>query len=368
MATKRRRSGVWEYRISRAGVLDRPHYLRFRDEAEGDAYVRRIERLLDAGVVPPELAAPTRDDTLRAAVRRYRDAQAVSQSDADTLPVVLSRLPAAMLLREVSFGWATEWVSTMKREHGMAPSTIRRHVGALARALDWLAAHSEISVNPLRLLRHGYAGYTPEDARAGGSMREDQERDRRLSAEEEARIRAVLAGAKPEGRQRALELIHGEALRLLFDLALETAMRLREIYSLEWPQIDIKRRTVFLDRTKNGDKRQVPLSSVAMARLEEVRKAGDGTGRVFPWLGEHPTERELRRCTAQLSRQFARIFSAAQCDDLRFHDLRHEATSRLFERTSLSDLEIAKITGHRTTRVLMRYANLRASTLAERMW
>lgn len=56
----------------------------------------------------------------------------------------------------------------------------------------------------------------------------------------------------------------------------------------------------------------------------------------------------------KLSSQWARIFAAAGCEDLHFHDLRHEAVSRLFERTNLSDIEIAKISGHSSTKMLMR--------------
>ena len=72
--------------------------------------------------------------------------------------------------------------------------------------------------------------------------------------------------------------------------------------------------------------------------------------------------------TALLSRQFARVFEAAECGDLRFHDLRHEATSRFFERTKLSDVQISRITGHKEPRVLRRYANLRGSDLAAQLW
>ena len=56
-------------------------------------------------------------------------------------------------------------------------------------------------------------------------------------------------------------------MTLLTTLALETAMRMREMYTVEKEQIDLPRRTVFLDRTKNGSKRQVPLSSVAVEIL-----------------------------------------------------------------------------------------------------
>ena len=76
----------------------------------------------------------------------------------------------------------------------------------------------------------------------------------------------------------------------------------------------------------------------------------------------------LARVSSRLSAQFGRIFDAAGCSDLVFHDLRHEATSRLYERTTLSDVQIAKITGHTNPKVLMRYANLRGSDLALRLW
>jgi integrase len=93
------------------------------------------------------------------------------------------------------------------------------------------------------------------------------------------------------------------------------------------------------------------------------------TSQVFPWLkSDTPSQSELHRVTGLLSKQFKRIFEDAGAKDLNFHDLRHEATSRFFEKTSLSDLEIAKITGHKDPRMLMRYANLRASNLATKLW
>lgn len=62
------------------------------------------------------------------------------------------------------------------------------------------------------------------------------------------------------------------------------------------------------------------------------------------------------------------FFEAAGCGDLHFHDLRHEATSRLFERTNLSGEAIMKITGHRSHAMVMRYLSLRASELAASLW
>lgn len=257
----------------------------------------------------------------------------------------------------------------MKREYNLSPTTIRHHVGALARCLDWLTSHGDLPFNPLRQLPRGYATYTALDgeeaARNNGRAKVDVERDRRLTGEEERRIRAILAGEKPVGRQRPLTLNHAASLDLLLDLALETVMRMREIYTLDWGQVDLPRRTIFLDRTKNGSKRQVPLSSIAAARLQS---AGPRAGQIFPWWSGSLDPKALKPTKTLLSQQFARIFSAAGCSDLNFHYLRHEATSRLYERTSMTDAQIAKITGHKSLKVLLRYANLRASNLAERMW
>lgn len=376
MATKRqRKDGSWEFVVKRSRLLPKPIYLTFRDEGEGDAYVRRLEQLLDRGVVPDEYRVEKRERAPRlwTLIRDYRDQVALSVADASYLKVLLDRLPPTLELRAVTFKWATEWVTAMKRDDNLAPSTIRHHVGALARCLDWAVASETIPVNPLRQLPKGYAQYTDADGAAvakrkgGGQAKASTERDRRLRAGEEKRIRAVLAGEKPKGRQRPLELAEKAALQALFGLALESAMRMAEMYTLEVGQVDFKQRTVFLDRTKNGSKRQVPMSSVAVTVMRafiDKRRSGP----VFPWWSGDRSPEELKRCTSQLSRQYSRIFDAAGCGDLRFHDLRHEATARLYERTTLTDLQIAKITGHKDIRSLARYANLRGSDLAARLW
>lgn len=58
MATKRRRGNSWQYTIRRAGLLRQPVHLSFASESEGDEYVRRLEVLLDRGVLPQELTTP----------------------------------------------------------------------------------------------------------------------------------------------------------------------------------------------------------------------------------------------------------------------------------------------------------------------
>lgn len=380
MATKRQRGNTWHYTVKRSGLLPRPIYLTFDTEAEGDAYVERLEALLDRGVVPEAfLRRQHALQTVGEAIREYMRAVHISGDDESRLGVILEQRRSERLTA-VDYGWCEAFVQKLKIEQA-APSTIRKHVGALARCFDWVnRRHADaLPTNPMRQLPRGYATYSEADRKKLGGGREDTERDRRLEPGEEGRIRAVLAGEKPEGRQRPLELKWQGAQECLFDLALESAMRLREMYTLTLPQLDLARRTVFLEKTKNGDKRQVPLSTPAIAALERyidqvqtgARKMDgfsfDG-GRLFPWWNGEPGKVSLRRTTSVLSRQFGRVFGAAGCEGLHFHDLRHEATCRLYERTQLSDLQIAKITGHKDIRVLRRYANLRGSDLADEMW
>jgi integrase len=331
MATKRERNGVWQYTIRRKGMLDKPLYYSFDSEAAGDVFCARLEASLDKGVIPAEIALKTAAKTLSDLIRDYKNSPAVSVAPADSavLSVVDSEIGNTKLAA-LTYEWVERWVERLK-EKGLAPSTIQHKVGSLARAIDWSLRREyaqELMANPLRLLPRGYAV----------GVRGNVERDRRLEPGEEARILEHLSGAH----------------RLLFVLALETAMRMAEIYSLTPEQVDLRQRTVFLDKTKNGDKRQVPLSSVACRELQGF----DGFG--FGPRGA--------TTTSKLSVYFGRVFEKAGCPDLRFHDLRHEATCRLFERTRLSDLQIAKITGHKDPRMLARYANLRGSDLAQSLW
>lgn len=233
-----------------------------------------VRRLKDAkqakardGVGVPNQAAPHK--RIADVIHLYVNTVSVPESDRDQLDVLNARIGDTQL-RHVNYRWVEDWVVGMKRERALAPGTIRHYVGALGRCLDWYVRRGagELPDNPIRSLPRRYSAYSDADIEAlpagTASAPQDVERDRRLLEDEERRIRAVLAGENLKGGQRSLELKWQGALEALFDLALESGMRLREMYTLDIAQINLRKRTIFLDKTKNGDKRQVPLTSVAV--------------------------------------------------------------------------------------------------------
>ena len=134
-------------------------------------------------------------------------------------------------------------------------------------------------------------------------------------------------------------------------LALETAMRRGEIAGMTWDDVDLKKRTVTLPETKTGEVRIVSLSSEAVRILSSIPRRIDG--RVFGYTDPH-----------SITWAFIHACKKAGIFGLTFHDLRHEATSRLFE-LGLSAEKVKKITGHKTYQMLARYTYLKAEDIAE---
>jgi len=169
---------------------------------------------------------------------------------------------------------------------------------------------------------------------------------------------------QPKGRTRRLEgdeearlMVSCQAssnlyLQPLVVLAIETAMRRGELLSLRSEHVQLDKSYVHLPMTKNGDSRDVPLSPLARQTIEALPRSL--TGVVIP---VHPEA---------LKGLWNRATRRADIMDLRFHDLRHEATTRFFEK-GLGVMEVAAITGHKDLRMLQRYVQLRPQDLARKL-
>ena len=391
MSTKRKKNNGWEWIVKRAALLKKPYYYTDTDEARGDERIARLEAMLDQGIVPPELLDQGAVFlSLGKVIRAYMTELVVPDNDVRLLNVLYERIGNTKL-HEINYEWVINWIRNMKVELNLSPGTIRHYVGALARCFDWAAKKNivALALNPLRTLPKRYAQYNSlevrdaKDKNPDYERREDLARDRRLEKHEEESIRNVITEKyelySPKGVEKHYTLeLYQAATALLFELAIETAMRMREIYTIALDRVDLERRTIFLDKTKNGDNRQVPLSTVAIAAIKKYLEfVGSESGEkvfsfrddlLFPWWNGSSLKDDLRSTTSALSTKFSRIFDQAGCSDFRFHDLRHEATSRLFEKTNLRESEIQKITGHKNAAMLARYANLRGSDLASALW
>lgn len=178
---------------------------------------------------------------------------------------------------------------------------------------------------------------------------------------------ALVARPKnPQGRSRILDAAETnalfEALRPtgrrsiwmlpLVRLALETAMRRSELLGLRWEHVDLGRRTIFLQLTKNGTSRTVPLSTHAIQILTEIPRNIDG--RVFPVTHE------------VVSQAFNRARKQAGVKDIRFHDLRHMAITHLAEKLP-NLIELSAVSGHKSLAMLKRYYHPNAEQLAEKL-
>jgi integrase len=169
---------------------------------------------------------------------------------------------------------------------------------------------------------------------------------------------------KPRGRDRRvsqdelnaiLEYSESTELATIIALAVETAMRRGELAALTWGNIDLKKCIAHLPKTKTDTPRSVPLSKAAVAALKKFPRSL-GEGKVFQLQAESISQAFERACEPH----------RANLLDLRFHDLRHEATSRLFEK-GLNVMEVATITGHKTLDMLKRYTHLKAEDLAKKL-
>jgi integrase len=178
-------------------------------------------------------------------------------------------------------------------------------------------------------------------------------RNRRLSAGEEKKLFA------------AIDKHSNPMLRWIVRIAVETGMRSSEIATLRISQVDVRRRIVHLLETKNTLPRTVPLTQVATKLFREaLANPARPQECELIFFGE-PGKDAVRR-PYNFNKIWMEIKRSVGCEDLRFHDLRHEAVSRLVE-AGLSDQEVSAISGHRSMQMLKRYTHLRAEDLVAKL-
>lgn len=227
---------------------------------------------------------------------------------------------------------------------GLSVQTVHHHLNSLSGLVEYSRRSMGVHLleNPVRLVVRPKLG---------------KPRDRRIRNDElEWLMRAARQSPHPD-------------LACIITVAIETSMRLGELLAMRWPLIDLRRRIVHIPTSKNGESRTVALSTAAAKALEGLPKRLDG--RVWGWVASDSFENAWRRCKARALRLYAEAVPLKARDphflhDLRFHDARHEATSRLFEK-GLGIMEVASMTGHKSLSQLKMYTHIDAERLAKKL-
>jgi integrase len=299
----------------------------FETRAAAETWARAIEVEMDKGVFVSRAEAEA--TTLKELLKRYLE---------EVTPLKKGAAPEANRVRAfMRHPLARRFVAGIRgmdiasyrdeRLRVVSSATVKRDLSILGHLFEVARREWGIQThNPVRDIK------LPANGRP---------RDRRLQAGEELNLITACRKAR------------NPWLLPIVQLAIETAMRRGELLSLRWNHIDLRRRTAHLPDTKNGESRTVPLSTTAASVLEVLPRGV--RGEVFPGV-----------TAAAVKLAYIRAVRRARIDNLTFHDLRHEATTRFFEK-GLNIMEVASITGHKDLRMLQRYTHLKAEDLARKL-
>lgn len=317
MATIRQRGGKWQVQVRRSG---RPPLSKtFTIKHDAERWARGVEIGIERGQIQHAASGRT---TVAEVVQRY---------ERDILPLLRSRAathlkPILRALGSIAAGQLSNQDLAAYRDARLkcvSAQTVKHELGLLNRALKHALQECGVAF-PNGIPRVRNPKLPPG-------------RQRRLRDGEEARLLSALDAT----------VAHGAMV-----LALETGLRRGELAAMRTEHLRLTERLLDVPRTKTDRPRTIPLSTRAVQTLRTLPVRRDGLV-----LGLRPDS---------ITQAFNRACRRAEINDLRFHDLRHEATSRLFEK-GLGIMEVALVTGHETLSMLKRYTHLRPESLVERL-
>jgi len=319
MASISKRSKGWQVQIRKQGYQNISK--RFDKKADADAWARMTESEMDRGVFIDRTEAEK--TTFAEVLNRYLNEVSIhklgyKQEKSRIKGFLEHHIASRYLATLKSLDFTNYRESRLLLVSG---TTVNKELNLLGKIIDTARKDWSINMdNPVRLIRR------PKNNRP---------RDRRLSAEEENLI---------------LKTTKSETLSRIVLFALETAMRRGEIANAKWRDLDLSECVLRVPETKTGEPRTIPLSRKAIEVIESISEVESDF--IFGLRAE------------SISQAFDRACERADIRNLHFHDLRHEATSRLFEK-GLNPMQVSAITGHKTFEMLKRYTHLKATDLVK---
>ena len=336
MAYIQQRGEFWRAEVNRKGY--KPVYHSFDTRKLAEKWVRRIEAEMDAGIfVDKTLANRT---TLAEALEKYR----LKILPEKLHPYQESKRIDRWLRHDLSYrtlgnlrGIDFAEYRDGRRADGRAESTIRLELSIISHL--FVIARKEWNmpglINPIQDIRM-----------PSGSA----ERDRRLTREEYVCIRRHLR------RSKNPYAVHA------FDLAIETSLRQGTLFKLRWEWVNFSTQMIKIPKAARGPANKgvppiIPMSTRTYAILRKLhakQPQGNAKGLILD------TTPNAVVCIWKNTKEILRI------EDLRWHDLRHEATSQFFEK-GLQIMEVASMTGHRSMQMLKRYTHLNPESFREKL-
>lgn len=336
MASYRKRGKTWRAEVARGGIRESGS---FDTKAEAVAWATKLEAEIDAGKRRSYSKIPkTLSDGFDEYLMKVSPGMAKHEWNKRRLKFFGESMSdfVGELMRAIKPEAITAWRDS--RLKVVKTSTVNRDLNLLSAVFsaakdEWKWIHS----NPVHEVKR---------------PRNPPSRNRRVHHDDATAMCSAL-GLSDDGPIEKSE--HYVAIAFL--LALETAMRQVEIVQLTWRNVHLVKRYVHLPKTKNGDARDVPLSKRAVELLERLPRV-EGEERCFP-IKQARVDYLWRSNRNRLAKKMPGIA------DLKFHDSRHEATTRLAKR--LHVLALAKMIGHRDLQSLMIYYDETAAELAARL-
>ncbi len=344
MATIRKKGKFqWHVQIRRQGYKSVTKT--FISEKEAQEFARAIESDMDRGIYQEKSSSSS--TTIEKLAKKYIEEVSPHKKneveDIRLMKVVIEKF-GKFYLSNLKPLMIKQWIDELKQK-GRAGSTINHHLSALSSLIDTAIKEWNYSLpdNPCKHVKRSSPG---------------KARDRRLLENEENWI------------LEECTLSRNEFLLPAILLSIETAMRQGELFSLDWKYIDLENQIAEVFDTKNGDDKTVPLSKKAVSVFESM--PGKHEGKVFK-CSQHGIASSFRNALERAREKYLVECKTLSIEpqkgflvDLRPHDLRHEGTSRFFEK-GLSIMEAATITGHKTLGMLKRYTHLKATDLAKKL-
>ncbi|PIQ50814.1 MAG: integrase [Comamonadaceae bacterium CG12_big_fil_rev_8_21_14_0_65_59_15] len=341
---RKRESGLWQATVRMTGYPSQSKT--FERKIDAEIWARKIEADIDRGIY--QNSSDAEKTTLSDLIDRFKNEYAPfhyrkREDEKESWRYQLARLDS--LLGKYSLVAIDQKVVGVYRDLRLAGnkqtkmpavsnSTVRKEIFMLSKLMKFAQIECGIMLprgNPVDNVRK------PSEGKG---------RERRLTKEEFARLETEIKKSR------------NKLLYPAFQFAIETAARQNEILSLTWEHVNLDRKFALLKDTKNGEERAAPLSSKAIEVLNALPKP---PGKLNPSDRPFPMDRTCLLSVFRYASQRAKI------QDFTWHDLRHEAMSRLSEKSDFSILELASISGHKTLQMLKKYTHLQAEKLAEKM-